>query len=610
MVNQSDHFEQLFSSPLVKEVAEEFLNLLDNSLSHAMRNRHDRLTPKAILENLIKQWREQPVQMDAAQLIKLQMDFMENQRQLWQQVGQAFFKKQTLSQFTDEGERDPRFQDSDWNTEPVFYFLKQAYLLNAKMLEDLVEQFEFKDPQFKQQTKFFTRQFVSALSPANFAYSNPEVCREILKSKGSNLLKGMENLVRDLKQSPADALNILQTDLEAFELGTNLAATPGEVIYQNDLMQLIQYTPDTKKCLQRPLLFVPPFINKYYILDLDHKKSMVHWLVKQGFTVFMISWVNPSAQMADKQFDDYMLQGPVAALDAVEAITGENKINTAGYCVGGMLLATTQSYLQNIGDERINSMTFFTTLLDYDEPGEIGNFISEQILSHLEKETGTHGVLDGRILGMSFSFLRENNLYWPFYINNYLKGETPSAFDILYWNSDATNLPANTFNFYIRNAYLNNCFVEAGSVILNEVPINLSTINLPTYFVAPKADHIVLWESAYQSARRLGDGISRQAAMKRFILAGSGHIAGIINPAESGKYPYWACDSSVGNEGLPEDPHAWLNEATKVEGSWWCDWYHWLAGLSGDKVDAQKVGIHPDFPALEPAPGSYVKVRI
>lgn len=547
--------------------------------------------PQGMVEKL-----SQGVQVDAAKLFSQQMSFMEQQLSLWQNATKAMMGE-TVEPVITPSRGDTRFSDGDWSDNPVYSYLKQAYLLNAQMLEGVVDSMQVDDPKTAEQLKFYTRQYISSVSPSNYVLTNPEVCRDILATKGKNLMKGMENFLADLEQSPAEAFKISQTDASAFELGKNLAATPGKVVFENQLLQLIQYAPATKTVHQRPLLIIPPFINKYYILDMDRKKSMVQWLVKQGYTVFMISWVNPDSSLADTTFTDYMQKGPIAALDAVEAITGESSINVVGYCIGGTLLAATQAYLKAKKDKRVHSLTFFTSLLDFSEPGELGNYISGPMIPLLEQTARSKGVFDGRILGLSFSLLRENNLFWSYFINNYLKGQDPSAFDILYWNSDSTNLPAETFSYYIRNTYLENKLVEPGGIELDGVPIDLSTIDVPSYFLATATDHIVLWQASYRGAQALsGD--------KRFVLAGSGHLAGVINPPESGKYPHWV------NDDMPADSADWMQGATQVEGSWWPDWDRWLAPKSGDQVPARQPGCKKAFPALEDAPGSYVKVRI
>lgn len=536
------------------------------------------------------------VQVDTAKLVSDQMAFMEKQVALWQSATKAMLGEKVEPVVTEE-RSDKRFKDSDWSENPVYNYLKQAYLLNSQMLQNLVDTLKFSDPKAAEQVKFYTRQYINSVSPSNSILTNPEVCREILETKGQNLVKGVENFMRDLEQSPAEAFKITQTDPDAFTLGENLATTPGKVVYQNDLIQLIHYAPTTDEVYQRPVLITPPFINKYYILDLDQKKSMVRWLVAQGYSVFVISWVNPDAELAEKDFGNYMKEGPIAALDTVQAITGTDKVNMVGWCVGGTLLATTAAYLKAKGDERINSLTFLTTLLDFSEPGEVGNYLSEQMLPLIEKNAEMKGVFDGRILGLSFSMLRENNLFWSYFINNYLKGKDPAAFDILHWNSDATNIPAACFKQYIRNTYWEDKLKEPGAVVIDDVAIDLRQIDTPTYFLSTVADHIVLWQGSYRGAKLF-------SGPTRFVLAGSGHLAGVINPVEGGKYPHWL------NDELPETAEAWFEGAEQHEGSWWPNWDQWMAPMSGDKVPSAMPGINKDFPPLENAPGSYVKVRL
>ncbi len=342
---------------------------------------------------------------------------------------------------------------------------------------------------------------------------------------------------------------------------------------------------------------IPAFINKFYILDLGKKKSMAAWLVDQGYTVFMMSWVNPDDSLRDFPFDDYLNQGTIKAIDVVEEITGQNKINAVGYCVGGTVLGITQSYLAAKDDERINSLTFFTTMFDFSEPGEVGTYLTKQMLPIVEQSVHTNGYLDGRILGLGFSLLRENNLFWSFFIENYLKGKDPMPFDILYWNSDSTNVPARAFLFYLDNMYLNNKLIEQGQVVVNDVPVDLKNVTVPTYCLAAQADHIVLWQAAYKSAQALG-------GETRFVLTESGHVAGVINPESKGKYGHWTNDES------PQTPTDWLAGAVQQDGSWWSDWKGWLKGKSGDMVKARKVGNKKKYPALEEAPGTYVKRRL
>ncbi len=536
------------------------------------------------------------VDVDSARLMQTQMDFMRQQSQLWQQATRAMMGEK-FEDIAKEDSRDTRFSHADWRENPVFNYLKQAYLINSKMLQGMVDAMQFSDPKSEEQVRFYTRQYINSVSPTNYLLSNPEVCEEILRTNGQNMVKGIENFMRDLEQSPLEAFKITQTDMSAFELGKDLATTPGDVVYQNELFQLIHYKPAKKQTIKTPVLFVPPFINKYYILDLDQRKSAVRGLLDAGFSVFMISWVNPGAELAGYDFTDYMHKGPIAAIDVVTTISKSPQVNLTGFCVGGTLSAMTAAYLRGKGDERIASLTLLTTLLDFSLPGEIGNYLTDDALPIMEKNAEIKGVYDGRILGLSFSLLRENNLFWSYFINNYLKGKDPAAFDILYWNSDATNITAACFKQYIRMTYWENKLIEPGTVVIDDVPIDLKKIDMPVYFLSTLADHIVLWQGAYEGTRHVsGD--------TRFVLAGSGHLAGVINPPEGGKYPHWI------NQQLPDSASEWFEGATKHEGSWWPDWYAWLKGHDATKTTAPVPGKHPDFPALEPAPGSYVKKRL
>lgn len=535
------------------------------------------------------------VKVDTAMLFNKQMAFMNQQAELWQSATKALLGTK-VDPVVSEERNDKRFNDSEWSENPVYNYLKQSYLLNSNMMQEMVNSLHFDDPKAEEQIKFYTRQYINSVSPTNHALTNPEVCRDILESKGENLIKGLQNFMQDLQQSPAEALRITQTDTDAFTLGENLAYTPGDVIYQNDLIQLIQYKATTKKVNEVPLLFIPPFINKYYVLDMDEKKSLIKWAVDQGHTVFVISWVNPDATLSHKGFSDYMKEGPIAALDVIEQLTKSSKVNVVGYCIGGTLLATTQSYLLAKGDTRINSLTFLTTLLDFAEPGEIGVYLSEQMLPFLKKNIKEKGILDGRVLGLAFSMLRENSLFWSYFVNNYLKGKDPAPFDLLYWNSDSSNLPAETFDFYMTNTYQDNNLIKDGAVEIDGVAIELSKINTPSYFLATIADHIVLWKASYQGTKVF-------SGSTRFVLAGSGHLAGVINSVEHGKYPHWV------NDDLSDSAEHWFEGATKKEGSWWTDWGNWVVPQSGKQVTARKQG-SKKYASIEAAPGSYVRKRI
>ena len=534
------------------------------------------------------------VKVDTAMLFNKQMSFMNQQAELWQSATKALMGTK-VEPVVSEEHNDRRFKDSEWSENPVYNYLKQSYLLNSNMMQEMVNSLHFDDAKAEEQVKFYTRQYINSVSPSNNALTNPEVCRDILESKGENLIKGLQNFMQDLQQSPADALKITQTDPDAFTLGENLAYTPGDVIYQNDLIQLIQYKASTKKVNEVPLLFIPPCVNKYYVLDMDERKSLIKWAVNQGHTVFIISWVNPDAKLSHKGFNDYMKEGPIAALNVIEEVTKSSKINVVGYCIGGTLLATTQSYLLAKGDTRINSLTFLTTLLDFEEPGEIGVYLSEEILPFLKKNIKEKGILDGRVLGLAFSMLRENSLFWSYFVNNYLKGKDPAPFDLLYWNSDSSNLPAETFDFYIKHTYQENNLIKDGVVEIEGVAIELSKIKTPSYFLATIADHIVLWQASYKGAKVL-------SGPTRFVLAGSGHLAGVVNSVDHGKYPHWV------NDKLSDSAEHWFEGATKKEGSWWTDWENWVAPQSGQQVTARKQG-SKKHASVEAAPGSYVKKR-
>jgi polyhydroxyalkanoate synthase len=534
------------------------------------------------------------VKVDTAMLFNKQMSFMNQQAELWQSATKALLGTKVEPVVIEE-HNDRRFKDSEWSENPVYNYLKQSYLLNSNMMQEMVNSLHFDDAKAEEQVKFYTRQYINSVSPSNNALTNPEVCRDILESKGENLIKGLQNFMQDLQQSPADALKITQTDPDAFTLGENLAYTPGDVIYQNDLIQLIQYKASTKKVNEVPLLFIPPCVNKYYVLDMDERKSLIKWAVNQGHTVFIISWVNPDAKLSHKGFNDYMKEGPIAALNVIEEVTKSSKINVVGYCIGGTLLATTQSYLLAKGDTRINSLTFLTTLLDFEEPGEIGVYLSEEILPFLKKNIKEKGILDGRVLGLAFSMLRENSLFWSYFVNNYLKGKDPAPFDLLYWNSDSSNLPAETFDFYIKHTYQENNLIKDGVVEIEGVAIELSKIKTPSYFLATIADHIVLWQASYKGAKVL-------SGPTRFVLAGSGHLAGVVNSVDHGKYPHWV------NDKLSDSAEHWFEGATKKEGSWWTDWENWVAPQSGQQVTARKQG-SKKHASVEAAPGSYVKKR-
>ncbi|TCO80844.1 polyhydroxyalkanoate synthase [Plasticicumulans lactativorans] len=491
---------------------------------------------------------------------------------------------------------DRRFKDEAWNEHVLFDFIKQSYLLGARWLQQTVAGVDGLDERTARKVEFYTRQFIDALAPTNFALTNPEALREIYRTGGESLLKGLRNLLVDLERGGGGRLAIRMTDPDAFELGVNVAVTPGKVVFQNAMMQLIQYAPHGKTAWRRPLLIVPPWINKFYILDLRERNSFIRWAVQQGHTVFVISWVNPSAEYAQRGFDDYLAEGTLAALDAIELATGERRVNAVGYCLGGTLLAATLGWLGAAGDERIASATFFTTMIDFSEPGELEVFLDDVQLSSIEKRMERAGYLDGAEMATTFNMLRANDLIWSFAVNNYLLGKDPFPFDLLYWNSDSTRMPAKMHSFYLRNMYQKNLLREPGGLNIAGRPIDLGRVTVPVYFLSTIEDHIAPWKSTYLGAPLFGGPV-------KFVLGGSGHIAGVINPPVARKYGYWT------NPVLPADSGAWLADAVQTPGSWWDDWSQWVEAHDAERVPAREPG-DGALPALEDAPGSYVKRRI
>ncbi len=490
--------------------------------------------------------------------------------------------------------KDRRFSDPEWSSNQFFDFLKQAYLLTSRFAEHLVKNAETLDPHTKRKADFYIRQIANAISPSNFVLTNPELLRETLTSNADNLVRGMQMLAEDIEAGEGD-LKIRQSDLNGFALGRNLAVTPGKVIYQNELMQLIQYEPTTAKVLKRPILIVPPWINKFYILDLTPEKSYIKWCVDHGLTVFVISWVNPDAALAEKSFEDYMREGVLAALDAIKQATGEPKVHAIGYCVGGTLLAVTLAYLAAKRKDRIMSATFFAAQVDFTHAGDLQVFVDEEQISAVERHMRERGFLEGKKMANAFNMLRSNDLIWPYVINNYLKGKAPLPFDLLYWNSDATRMPAANHSFYLRNCYLTNK-LSKGEMEIDGTPLDLGKVKAPIYNLATREDHIAPAKSVFLGSRSFGGEV-------RFVLTGSGHIAGVVNPPARKKYQYWTGAVPTG-----EDVEAWLAAAEEHAGSWWPDWIEWIKGQDGKQVPARNPGGGKLAP-IEDAPGSYVKVR-
>jgi polyhydroxyalkanoate synthase len=490
--------------------------------------------------------------------------------------------------------RDKRFADPEWSTNQFFDFLKQAYLLTVQWATRLVRDAEGLDPHTQQKAEFYVRQIANAVAPSNFVLTNPELLRETLASKAENLVRGMHMLAEDIEAGHGN-LRIRQSDAAKFEVGRTLAMTPGKVIFENELMQLIQYAPSTETVLKRPLLIVPPWINKFYILDLTPEKSFIKWCVDQGLTVFVISWVNPDAKLAQKTFEDYMREGPLAALDVVEKVTGEREVHAIGYCVGGTLLATTLAYMASTQDHRIASATFFAAQVDFALAGDLKVFVDEEQVSAREREMSERGYLEGKRMATAFNLLRSNDLIWPYVINNYLKGREPPPFDLLYWNSDPTRLPAANHSFYLRNCYLENR-LSKGDMVIGGKKLKLRNIKVPIYNLATREDHIAPAKSVLLGSRLFGGPV-------RFVLAGSGHIAGVVNPPNKMKYQYW-----IGPKPTSANLERWLARAKEHPGSWWPDWFDWIKAQDASEVPAREPGGGNLVP-LEDAPGSYVKVK-
>jgi polyhydroxyalkanoate synthase len=488
---------------------------------------------------------------------------------------------------------DKRFNDPEWTQNQFFDFLKQAYLLTAQWADKLVDAADL-DPHIKQKAEFYVRQITNALAPTNFVLTNPELLRETFVSNADNLVRGMHMLAEDIERGGGN-LQIRQSDSSMFEVGRNLATTPGKVVFQNGLMQLIQYAPSTETVLKRPLLIVPPWINKYYVLDLNPEKSFIKWCVDQGLTVFCISWANPDAQLAQKTFEDYVQQGPLAALDAIKKATGEDKVHAIGYCVGGTLLAVTLAAMAARQDKRIASATLFAAQVDFTYAGDLKVFVDEEQVKAIEHRMSERGYLESRSMATVFNLLRSNDLLWPYVINNYLKGKAPFPFDLLYWNSDATRLPAANHSYYLRNCYLDNKLAK-GSMMLGDMPINLKAVTVPIYNLATREDHIAPAKSVMFGSKLFGGDV-------RFVVAGSGHIAGVINPPAKKKYQYW-----TGQKPRNADIDGWLAKAKEHPGSWWPDWLLWITRQSPTEVPARVPGDGALKP-IENAPGRYVKVR-
>ena len=580
-------------------------------LPHAiidMAERSQRVIAEFIEQKVIEQQRSGPDPYNvsgafaemAANLLNDPKKVVNASFNLWQDyltLGHALAHQmlgETIPPVVEPAPTDKRFKDDMWQQNMVFDFIKQTYLVSARWAQNLVNSVDDLDQSTAQKVDFHTRQMIDALAPSNFVITNPEVLRATVETRGENLVKGLNNLLADIERGKGK-LSISMTDYDAFKVGENIAATPGKVIYRNDMIELIQYAPTTEQVNETPLLIVPPWINKYYVLDLKPRNSFVAWARDQGHTVFIISWVNPDTSLAEKNFDHYMAEGPLAAMDAIEQATGAKQVNALGFCLGGTLLTSTLAWLTAKGQaSRVKCATLLATMTDFSQPGELGVFIDEMQVRMLENKMSAHGYLEAHELFDTFNKLRANDLIWSFVIRNYLLGKDPYPFDLLYWNSDTTRMPAAMFSTYLRKMYKENQLVVPGGITMNGVALDLSKIKTPLYMMSAHDDHIAPWASTFSLT-----GLA--AGPVRFVLGGSGHIAGVINPPIAQKYCYWT------NSRKYKNPQTWLAAAKENPGSWWTDWAEWIAKSTGPKVPAR----HPGDGALSPlcdAPGTYVRV--
>ncbi len=537
----------------------------------------------------------QAMMQNPDRLIEASINLWQDYMKLWSATALRFMGEEHVPAIIAPAQNDRRFQGDAWSESAVFDYIKQSYLLSARWLQQTVKETKGLDDKTAMKVDFYTRQFVDAISPSNFLMTNPEVLQRTVETGGENLIKGLENLLNDLERGKGE-LKIAMTDEKAFEVGRDLATTKGKVIFQNDLMQLIQYAPLTENVYAAPLLIIPPWINKFYILDLGDKKSYVKYLLEQGHSVFMISWVNPDERLAAKSFEDYMVEGPMAAMQEIAKATSEANINIVGYCLGGTLLACMLAYLEKHADEKaklptVACATYLVTMLDFTEAGELSIFIDDNQLEAMEERMNAQGYLDANAMATTFNMLRANDLIWSFVVNNYLMGKEPFPFDLLYWNSDSTRMPAAMHSFYLREMYQQNKLIK-GQMKLKDTLIDLSLIDTPAFFLSTRDDHISPWKSTYSGALRMKGPV-------RFTLSASGHIAGVVNPQAARKYNYWT------NARLPKSADTWMGATVRHEGSWWEEWVTWLNHYAGEQIPARM----PPAKAIEDAPGSYVRVK-
>lgn len=598
--SKSESFDPISYSHQISEILERVKPILE---TYMKKHEGQEIQPNSFsstqFQNMVIEYWNAAFQ-NPQKLIDVNLEYLQNMALLWSASTRKLLGERPNEEpdiDTQNVKSDRRFKDHLWQDSFAFDFIKQSYLLTSSWLQKSVRNTEGLSQKGKDKVDFYTRQFIDAMAPTNFAITNPEVLRATMDSQGQNLIKGLTNLVEDLERGGGD-LEISKTQYDAFEVGKNLATTEGAVIFENDLMQLIQYTPSTQKVYKTPLLIVPPWINKYYILDMRPDNSFIKWAVDEGHTVFCISWVNPDKKLAKKSFEGYVEDGLMAALDAIEMATDEKSVNVVGYCIGGTLLATGLAYMAATKQEkRIASATFLTTLIDFRRAGDLSVFVDDEQLKLIDEKMEKIGVLEGSELRHTFALLRANDLIWSFVVNNYMLGKEPFPFDLLYWNDDSTNMPAEMHSFYLRNMYRDNKLCRPNGIKIGEVGIDVTKIKCPSYFISTKEDHIAPWVSTYEGMCLLGGD-------KTFVLSASGHVAGIVNHPNAKKYHYWI------NPKLDDREHAedWLAKAKQQNGSWWTHWADWLKKTSGSMVTARKIGSGKLKP-IEPAPGRYVKKK-
>lgn len=570
----------------ISEQTQEILNKFKDSQSQ--------LTPMKNIADAFISFSKTMIE-DPEQLIQLQLDLYTSYLNLWANTAEKIMGIDNSNIVTPQ-RGDRRFNNPQWDENIMFNYIKQSYLLTADWVAKTIDSNDHIDDFTKQKLSFYARQFVDAISPTNFALTNPDVIEATIQSNGENLVEGLKNLIHDIEKSPAGSLRPTMVEEGVFEVGKNVATSEGSVVYESKMFQLIQYAPKTKEVAQTPLLICPPWINKFYILDLQPKNSFVKYAVEEaGQTVFMISWKNPDESFRNVNWEDYMEDGLLDAFDKVLEITGEKQLNAIGYCIAGTLLTSTLAYMKAKKDNRIKSATYFTSMSDFSVPGELGLFLEEESIKLIEDKMEEKGYLEGAEMANIFSALRANDLIWSFVVNNYLMGKQPFPFDLLYWNDDPTRLPAAMHSFYLRNMYLNNNLIKKNGITLKGQGIDISKIDTPMYYITAQADHIVPWKGAFKHLHLM------PKADVQFILASSGHIAGVVNPPAKMKGGY-----SIAPIKGESNPDKWLKTAKSNEGSWWTNWNEWINKHSEKKVPARKIGTKAKFKEIEPAPGRYV----